>query len=47
MRLFARFASAIFRMNLEPGQSAKFIVQTVWVADPKVFSLHEVRWTEQ
>ncbi len=45
--LAARGTAFVTTRNLEPGQSAKFTVQTAWIADRNVFYSHEVRWTEK
>ncbi len=45
--LAARGTAFAATRNLEPGQSAKFTVQTALVTDPNVFYSHEVRWTER
>ncbi|MCS6840229.1 MAG: hypothetical protein NZ699_03945 [Roseiflexus sp.] len=45
--LAARGTAFVATRHLEPGQSAKFTVQTAWIRDRNVFYSHEVRWTEK
>lgn len=42
-----RGTAYVVSRNLEPGQAAKFTVQTSWVRDENVFYSYEVRWTER
>ncbi|MGC9038710.1 MAG: hypothetical protein ACP5MJ_04310 [Roseiflexus sp.] len=42
-----RGTAFVTKRNLEPGQSARFTVQTAWITDRNVFYSHEVRWTEK
>lgn len=45
--LAARGTAFVATRHLEPGQSARFTVQTAWIVNPNVFYSHEVRWTEK